>query len=118
MEGTGPLCGGDSEGKLILQQGNNNPSSTPNDEPRLDQNAPNPFSQNTTIGYYLPSSIPTATISVMTTGGTQLLHFEITSPGSGQILVSGGSLKPGTYIYNMTVQGKQIDAKRMILVGE
>jgi len=97
----------------LLQQGNNS-----TDAPRLDQNAPNPFTQNTTIGYYLPGNMPKATISVMTIDGKQLMHFEISNPGSGQILISAGSLQPGTYIYNMVVDGKQIDGKRMVLVGE
>jgi len=101
-----------------LQQGNSNNTGSTNDQPRLDQNAPNPFSVNTTIGYYLPANVGTAAINIQSLDGKPLLHFDVAGAGNGQILVSGGSLAPGTYIYNLIVAGNQIDSKRMVIVGQ
>jgi len=100
----------------LLQGGNGNGSL--NDLPRLDQNTPNPFNQHTIIRYYLPSNIGKAIVNVMSIEGEIIMDFPIEGSGKGQIQISGGTLAPGTYIYNLEVSGKQIDSKRMIIVSQ
>ena len=103
-------------------KGNNNNGSNvgdnSNDEPSLAQNVPNPFNQNTVINYYLPSSMPNAVITVRSMNGSTVQSFNISTPGHGQITVNGGTLAPGTYEYDMIVNGKLIDSKKMVLIGE
>jgi|GEM_PF-1088381 len=86
------------------------------DNPRLEQNIPNPFRENTTIKYYLPSDSRIATITINDLNGVQLKQFDLQGKGFGQVLISGGSFAAGTYVYTLTVNGKQVDSKKMMLL--
>jgi hypothetical protein len=81
----------------------------------LDQNAPNPFSQTTQIGYYLPEAVQKAVIYIYDMNGTQLKSFPINQKGKGSITINGSKLRPGMYLYTLIADGKEIDTKRMIL---
>ena len=101
------------------QNGNNTGGiSAPGDQPRLDQNTPNPFSQKTVIGYYLPSDITSAIISIRSLKGVTLQVFNINASGSGQITVNAGTLTPGTYEYDMIANDKLVDSKKMMITGQ
>ena len=86
------------------------------DNPVLEQNIPNPFRENTTIKYYLPSDSRTATITITDLNGVQQKQFDLQGKGFGQVLISGGSFAAGTYVYTLTVNGNQVDSKRMMLL--
>jgi hypothetical protein len=87
------------------------------DNAKLEQNIPNPFRENTTIKYYLPSDSRTATITISDLNGVQLKQFDLVgSRGFGQVLISGGSFAAGTYVYTLIVNGKQVDSKKMMLL--
>jgi hypothetical protein len=87
------------------------------DNAKLEQNIPNPFRENTTIKYYLPSDSRTATITISDLNGVQLKQFDLVGTrGFGQVLISGGSFAAGTYVYTLTVNGKQVDSKKMMLL--
>ena len=87
------------------------------DAPKLEQNIPNPFHENTTIKYYLPSNSRTATITISDMNGVQLKQFDLVGTrGFGQVLISGGAFVAGTYVYTLTVDGKVVDSKRMVLL--
>lgn len=83
--------------------------------PTLDQNIPNPFNTNATIGYYLPNKITTASIYVYDMNGVQLKSYLITEKGNGNITIQGSELTAGMYLYALIADGKVIDTKRMIL---
>lgn len=84
----------------------------------LEQNTPNPAGQSTTIRYYLPDNMPSATINVKSMDGRNLQSYPITTRGNGQIVIPSSTLAPGTYIYNMECAGKQVDVKRMVIVKQ
>ncbi len=87
------------------------------DAPKLEQNIPNPFQENTTIKYYLPNGMRTASIIITDLSGVQLKTFDLGGTrGFGQVLISGGAFPAGTYIYTLTVNGKVVDSKRMVLL--
>jgi hypothetical protein len=86
-----------------------------NDVPKLEQNIPNPFNENTTIKYYVPSNVQTAIITVRTMDGKALRKFVIEEKGFGQIIISGGTLANGTYIYDMVADGKLVSSNKMVL---
>ena len=88
------------------------------DQPSLAQNVPNPFTQNTVINYYLPANMPNAIITIRSMSGTTLKSFNISTAGNGQINVSQGILAPATYEYDMIVNGKLIDSKKMVIIGQ
>lgn len=83
--------------------------------PVLEQNAPNPFNVATTIGYYLPATITTASIYLYDMNGTQLKTYPITQKGKGNIVINGREFNAGMYLYALIADGKVIDTKRMIL---
>lgn len=82
---------------------------------RLFQNIPNPFSENTTIEYYIAESVKTATIYIYNLNGQQLKSIPIYQKCSGSITIFSGELKAGMYMYTLITDGKVIDTKQMIL---
>jgi len=83
--------------------------------PLLEQNTPNPFNVATTIGYYLPATITTASIYLYDMNGTQLKSYPIEPNGKGNIVINGNEFNAGMYLYALIADGKVIDTKRMIL---
>jgi hypothetical protein len=108
--------------QCCLDHSDANGTSTPNqqstvDNPQLEQNIPNPFHENTAIKYYLPNGTRTASIAISDLNGVQLKTFDLSGgKGFGQVLISGGAFTAGTYIYTLTVDGKTIESKRMVLL--
>ncbi len=92
-----------------------NQSMVQSDVATLSQNAPNPFNQNTTIGYYLPSSVTNAVIYVYNLQGIQISSIPLNERGNGSVVVYANSLPAGMYIYSLITDGNVIDTKRMIL---
>jgi hypothetical protein len=88
----------------------------PSATPYLEQNQPNPFNQNTTIKYYIPSMAKDALITITTLSGQKLNTFKIDQTGYGQVIISGGTLANGTYLYQLFIDDKLIDSKQMILI--
>lgn len=81
----------------------------------LYQNSPNPFNTTTEIKYFLSESSPNAYIYIFDMQGAMLLNYQILTKGFGKIVLDSSTLSAGMYIYALVVDGKQIDAKRMIL---
>ena len=86
------------------------------DDPKLEQNEPNPFRENSTIRYYLPSTVKIAQLQITDLNGAVLKTFNLEGNGFGQVLISGGSFAAGTYIYSLIIDGEKTDSKRMILL--
>lgn len=85
------------------------------DAPLLLQNSPNPFSQITKIGYYLPDETHEATIRIYDMSGTEIVAFPIDTSGNGELTIDGGTLRAGMYLYSLIADGQLIDTKQMIL---
>lgn len=82
----------------------------------LYQNTPNPFKQETTIAYRLPSGIQDAALCIYNLNGTQLKKYDLdTSVISNSITVEGATLMPGMYIYALIIDGQMVVSKRMVL---
>ena len=47
--------------------------------------------------------------------GNLLLTKPITQLGNGSVIINGNELEAGMYIYTLTVDGQEIDSKRMII---
>jgi hypothetical protein len=87
-------------------------SSSSND-PKLYQNAPNPGRSETTIKYYLPDNSRTASIGIYNISGQLIKTIDLKEKGNGSINISG--IQGGSYVYNLTVDGKNIDSKKMLI---
>ncbi len=81
---------------------------------QLLQNVPNPFSQQTTIGYVINTG-STAYINVNALDGKLIKQMNITTKGSGSMIISGSELSAGTYTYSLYVDEKVIDTKIMVI---
>ena len=84
--------------------------------PELSQNEPNPFSENSVIKYYLPSDTYFAELTISNMEGVSIKTFNLNGKGYGQIMISGGTLKAGTYTYTLSVYSERSDSKRIILL--
>lgn len=84
--------------------------------PRLEQNAPNPFHEQSTIRYYLPEGAGEARITITDIQGNRVRTVALRDSGHGAISISGGSLATGTYLYSLVVNGRVIDSKRMVIL--
>ena len=79
----------------------------------LEQNVPNPFTNSTVIGYFLPTSVTKAEMVFTTLEGKVIKTVVITESGKGEVRVNNHELTPGAYVYSMIVNGKVIDSKKM-----
>lgn len=78
------------------------------------QNAPNPFSQNTTVRCYVPSTVQQAKLAVYNMNGQLIKTFSLTS-GMNTVTISAGTLSSGQYTYTLLADGKKVDSKNMIM---
>ena len=78
----------------------------------LQQNQPNPFNQSTIIRYRLPQNA-SGQINVYDNNGKLLKSYKANE--SGQTTISAGELKSGIYNYTLLVNGRQVDAKKLVI---
>ena len=119
------------EAFFFKQQGNTNPSGNENgkggngslgqigkltEQPALEQNEPNPFSETTVIRYFLPENYTNAKIEVRNTEGRIVGSFPVSHAGNGNIDLSVGVLASGTYFYSLIIDGHTIETLKMILL--
>lgn len=81
----------------------------------LYQNAPNPFSEETTIKYFLSSNVKSAKLNVYDMQGTQVKGYQLHNFGESEIKINASELNSGMYLYALIADGQEIDVKRMIL---
>jgi phage gp37-like protein len=82
----------------------------------LKQNVPNPHNGNTLIQYSLPQGTSSAQIIITNSKGQILKTIALNSRGEGQVSLQTGSLPAGTYTYSLWTEGRQADAKQMVIV--
>jgi hypothetical protein len=85
----------------------------------LNQNEPNPFAENTTITWNIPSTESkelNAMLLFYDNTGSVLKTVKINQPGSGSLLVYGSKLSSGIYTYSLVVDTKTVETKRMMKV--
>lgn len=81
----------------------------------LFQNTPNPFNKTTVIRYYIPENTRSAQLQILDMNGQLLQTTSLNGKGNQNLSIDGGRLSPGTYQYILYVDGRRIDAKKMIL---
>ncbi|MBL1234000.1 MAG: tail fiber domain-containing protein [Vicingaceae bacterium] len=80
----------------------------------LEQNAPNPFAEQTVINYFIPEAVQQAQIVFYNLGGKMIQTVNITEKGNGKLTVYGNDLSSGTYTYSLIADGKLIATKKMV----
>jgi len=84
----------------------------------LEQNNPNPFSQQTLINYTIPDNCNNSSLHVYDLNGNELKSYTINQKGKGNIIIDANSLKAGMYLYTLICDGKEIATKKMILTSK
>ncbi len=79
------------------------------------QNAPNPFSERTEIGYYLPTSVQKASLYIYDMNGRQVKQLDLQQKGNASVVIAGSQLQAGMYLYTLIADGREVDTKKMIL---
>ncbi|MFN8393114.1 MAG: tail fiber domain-containing protein [Bacteroidia bacterium] len=80
----------------------------------LDQNAPNPFAEQTVIHYALPTEVRIAKMLFHDGSGNLVQSVDITDRGNGRLIVYGTRLAAGAYTYSLMADGKIVDTKVMV----
>ena len=81
----------------------------------LSPNKPNPFNTETTIEYFLPSTISNATLYIYDLQGKQIKSINIVQRESGSETIYASELTPGMYKYSLVADGAIIGTETMIL---
>lgn len=81
----------------------------------LYQNTPNPFTENTLIRCDVAEEVVKADLYIYNMNGDQIAEFPVSERGETSIIIDGGSLNAGMYLYALIADGQVIDTKRMIL---
>jgi len=97
-----------STGNVVLKNANNVAKAS------LEQNAPNPFTQNTVINYYVPQNAGKAVINITDLNG-RLMKTVTAAKGNGKITIEKGQLTSGTYVYSLYVDGNAVSTRQMVL---
>ncbi|ASK29978.1 hypothetical protein CEY12_07590 [Chryseobacterium sp. T16E-39] len=101
--------------KQLLLNKNSTTDISLSDVPTLGQNVPNPTKNETSIRYYLPKDVKTASLEIYSISGQLVKSVPLREKGNGTIRISGSDLQSGTYVYKMTADGKVTDAKKLIM---
>lgn len=83
---------------------------------RLEQNAPNPFHEQSVIRYFIPEEVSNARIVISDMQGNQVSTTTLHESGHGQLILSAGLLTSGTFIYTLYIDGRPADSKRMVIL--
>jgi len=81
----------------------------------LDQNIPNPFNKETTIGCYIPEKSNSSILYNYSVNGTKLHELSINGKGKQFVTINGDSFDSGIYLYKLVIDGKEVDTRKMIL---
>ena len=82
---------------------------------KIYQNVPNPFNETTIISCYIPETIKKAELCIYDMQSSLLKCLTITERGATNIQIQAGQLAAGVYTYLLIGDGKNSDAKQMIL---
>jgi hypothetical protein len=80
----------------------------------LEQNVPNPFAEQTTILYNIPTSVGKAQILFYNSAGQIIKSVDVTNRGNGKLIVFANDLSSGLYHYTLVADGKVVDSKKMV----
>ncbi|MEW7289142.1 T9SS type A sorting domain-containing protein [Aquimarina sp. 2304DJ70-9] len=83
--------------------------------PILYQNIPNPFNGTSTIKYYLPEGITSASIVFSDMLGKVFSTVSLKETGDSDLNVNSDGLANGTYFYTLYIGSRRIDTKKMVV---
>lgn len=111
------LKGASAEAKAkanILTEGKTGLTAMAADGNKLFQNRPNPFKEQTEIGFSLAEGVKDAAICIFDMQGKMLKSHPV-QQGMSSVIVNGYELGAGMFLYSLVVDGQEVDTKKMIL---
>ena len=81
----------------------------------LGQNHPNPFNQNTSIDFFLPTTVQAASLQIRSANGQLIKTLPIPDRGAGQLTIDIGNYAAGTYFYSLVLDEQVLETKQMIV---
>jgi len=100
---------------LSAMEDKNNKQSVSVTSAILQQNVPNPFSNNTHISYSLPGNIKSAEIVITDKQGKNLKRVPLNGAGNGMVELNTGAMASGVYQYSLFINGSIADSRQMIV---
>ncbi|MGD1844688.1 MAG: tail fiber domain-containing protein [Salibacteraceae bacterium] len=82
---------------------------------QLFQNRPNPVLENTEIHFYLPTTVQQASLVIYNLEGVEMLRYENLNRGYANVLLRGGDLEAGNYIYRLIADDEVVGSKTLVL---
>lgn len=89
-----------------------------NDGNILYQNKPNPTNTATIIDCYLKENHHDASIVVNDMNGSLVQEIPVKNQGINSVTVEADALKPGVYSYSLTIGGKTVCSKKMVITSK
>lgn len=83
----------------------------------LEQNAPNPFTSETTIRYYAPENVSKVMLVVMNLNGEVIMKDSNLQTGKQEFKIKAGELRSGTYFYTLFCDNELVATKKMIMLN-
>ena len=83
--------------------------------PILAQNYPNPFYEETTIEYFIPSDVEKAIIRITAIDGKELNVLYLDNTGYGTVTIQTSTGMSGSFYYTLLLDGEIFETKKMIL---
>jgi hypothetical protein len=84
----------------------------------LQQNYPNPFSNQTEISMTVPDEATSANLIFYTLEGKQLKVMPLSNRGDFSVNVHSTDMKKGMYLYALIVDGKIVGTRRLVITGD
>ncbi len=81
----------------------------------MEQNAPNPFNENTVIRFFVPDGSRRASLQVMDVQGKEWKTFDNLTNGDGQLVIGAGSMPAGSYSYTLFVDREKVATRTMVI---
>lgn len=103
------------EAKLTSNTATSNSDILNDGSAKLYQNTPNPFSQSTTIKYFLPDNAGNASILVFDLSGKLVKTLALNQKGESSVSLNGNEFQAGMYVYSLIINGQEVESKRMII---
>ena len=81
----------------------------------LRQNFPNPFTRSTVVPYFLPENCTSAQLKIYSVAGQEVYSAELLQRGDAQVEIPAQILSAGSYVYQLIVDGRTVDSRKMLL---
>jgi hypothetical protein len=82
----------------------------------LDQNAPNPFTGSTVIGFNLPKGVSSAQLEITDATGKVLALIPLSGVGKNTLTANVSGFASGTYNYSLIINGQLVSTRQMISI--